>query len=124
MTAVSVAVDLVALGKRLAEYGDRAYLLTVTDDHRPHAVSVQVSLDGDHLTTSVGRRTAANLAARPTATFLWPPAGPDDDYSLIVDGAAIGPVGEGDLAVQPTAAVLHRVAGSGEGPTCVTVGPT
>jgi hypothetical protein len=122
---MSVAVDLQALGEQLAAYGDRAYLLTVTDEHRPHAVSVQVTLDGDHLATSVGRRTAANLAERPTATLLWPPPSPDVAYSLIVDGTAVEPVGEGPLTVRPTTAVLHRVAGAaGEGPTCVAVGPT
>jgi hypothetical protein len=119
---VSVAVDIVALGERLAEYGGRAYLLTVTDEQVPHVVSVQVALDGDHLVTSVGRRTGANLAARPQATFLWPPPGRDGDYSLIVDGTATAPVGEGPLRVAPTAAVLHRVAGATtDGPTCVPV---
>jgi hypothetical protein len=122
---MSDAVDLEALGEQLADFGDRAYLLTVTDDHLPHVVSVQVSLQGDRLATSVGRRTGANLAARPTATFLWPPPTSDGDYSLIVDGTAVDATGEGPLSVQPTAAVLHRVAGAaGAGPTCVPVGPT
>jgi hypothetical protein len=122
---VSIAVDLHALGERLAEYGDRAYLLTVTDDQLPHVVSVQVSLEGDHLATSVGRRTGANLAQRPSTTLLWPPPGDDGEYSLIVDGTAVDPVGEGPLAVLPTAAVLHRVAGTpGDGPTCVPVSPS
>lgn len=121
---MSIAVDLGALAERLAEYGTRAYLLTVTDDHLPHVVSVEVSLRGDHLATSVGRRTGANLAARPTATFLWPPPDADGDYSLIVDGTAVDPAGEGALSVVPTAAVLHRVAGApGDGPTCLPVAP-
>ncbi len=121
---MSIAVDLGALGERLAEYGPRAYLLTVTDDHLPHVVSVEVTLQGDHLATSVGRRTGANLAARPTTTFLWPP-GADGDYSLIVDGTAVDASGEGPLSVLPTAAVLHRVAGApGEGPTCLPVTST
>jgi hypothetical protein len=122
---VSIAVDLQALGERLAEYGDRAYLLTVTDDHLPHVVSVQVSLRGDHLATSVGRRTGANLAQRSTATFLWPPPRTDGEYSLIVDGTAVEATGEGPLAVLPTRAVLHRVAGTpGDGPTCLPVTPS
>jgi hypothetical protein len=122
---VSVAVDIGALGGRLAEYGDRAYLLTVTDEGLPHVVSVLVALEGERLVTSVGRRTGANLAARPHATFLWPPPGDDGDYSLIVDGTAVDPAGEGPLAVTPTAAVLHRVAdATTDGPTCVPVSPT
>ena len=124
VTFVSIAVDLGALAERLAEYGPRAYLLTVTDDQRPHAVSVTVALDGEHLTASIGRRTAANLAQRPDATFLWPPTGPDGRYSLIVDGTAVDPVAEGPVAVAPTAAVLHRVADGGDGPTCLPVAAT
>ena len=122
---MSIAVDLAALGARLAEYGGRAFLLTVTDDQRPHVVSVEVALEGDHLATSVGRRTAANLAQRPAATFLWPPVGIDGEYSLIVDGTAGEPTGEGPLAVVPTAAVLHRVAGAaGDAATCLRIAPT
>jgi hypothetical protein len=120
---VSVAVDLEALRERIAEYGDRAYLLTVSDDQAPHAVSVHVELHDGQLVTSVGRRTAANLALRPTATLLWPPAGADGAYSLIVDGtAAAEPAGEGPLALEPTSAVLHRVADApGDGPGCIPV---
>jgi hypothetical protein len=121
---VSIAVDLEALGERLAEYGERAYLVTVTDDHLPHVVSVEVRLEGDHLETSIGRRTGANLAARPTATFLWPPPSAGDSYSLIVDGTAVDATGEGALSVNPTAAVLHRVAGApDDGVTCMPVTP-
>jgi hypothetical protein len=121
---MSVAVDLGALADRLAEFGQRAYLLTVTDDHLPHVVSVEVGLSGDVLATSVGRRTAANLARQPTATLLWPPPGPGGEYSLIVDVTAIDAAGEGPLSVRPTGAVLHRVAGAaGDGPTCLPVAP-
>jgi Pyridoxamine 5'-phosphate oxidase len=121
---VSIAVDLVAVGERLIEYGPQAYLLTVSDDHTPHAVSVLVRLDGDRLTTSIGRRTAANLGQRPDATLLWPPPDPGGEYSLIVDGTAVAPVEEGPVAVVPTRAVLHRVAGAeGDGPTCIPVAP-
>ncbi len=119
---MSVAVDIQALGERLADYGGRAYLLTVTDDQVPHVVSVTVELQDDHLVTSVGRRTGANLVARPAATFLWSPALIEPDYSLIVDGTAVEPDGEGTVRVQPTRAVLHRVAGvAGDGPTCLPV---
>jgi hypothetical protein len=47
----------------------------------------------------------------------------EPDYSLIVDGTALAATGEGALAVAPTRAVLHRVAGAaGDGPTCRPVG--
>jgi hypothetical protein len=119
---VSVAVDLEALRERIAEYGDRAYLVTVSDDQAPHAVSVHVELEDGHLVTSVGRRTGANLVRRPTATLLWPPTGPGAEYSLIVDGTAVAPAGEGPLTLAPTSAVLHKVAdATGDGPGCVPV---
>jgi hypothetical protein len=119
---MSVAVDLDALAERVAEYGARAYLLTVTDDQTPHAVSVHVELHDGRLVTSVGRTTGANLAQRPTVTLLWPPSEPAGEYSLIVDGAAVGPVGEGEVSFEPTAAVLHRVAdAAGDGPSCIRV---
>jgi hypothetical protein len=119
---VSVPVDLRALRERLAAYGRRAYLLTVTDDQVPHVVSVMVALEGDRLVTSVGQRTGANLAARPAATLLWPPTADEGDYSLIVDGTAVEVAGEGRVTVRPDAAVLHRVAGvTGDAPTCLPV---
>lgn len=119
---MSIAVDTRALSDRLAQFGAHAFLTTVSDDQRPHVVSVTVSLEGDRLVTSVGRTTGANLVAHPAATFLWSPAEAEPDYSLIVDGTAIDVRGEGPVAVEPTRAVLHRVAGAaGEGPTCVAV---
>jgi hypothetical protein len=122
---VSVAVDIEALDEQIAVYGPRAYLLTVTDDHLPHVVSVEVALQAGRLVTSVGRRTGANLASRPATTFLWPPPDATAAYSLIVDGTAVQPAGEGPLQVQPVAAVLHRVAGApGDGPTCLPVAST
>lgn len=122
MGGVSVPVELEALAARLDEYGRRAYLVTVSDDHLPHVVSVEVALDQGRLATRVGSRTAANLAARPTATFLWPPPTAAGDYSLIVDGTAVDDGADGAVHVEPTAAVLHRVAGAtGSGPTCIPV---
>jgi hypothetical protein len=141
MQAVSVAVDLEALSARIAEYGDAAYLVTVTDDQQPHVVSVRVRVDGEHLAMDVGRGTRANLTRRPTLTLLWHPVS-GGDYSLIVDGTvatttgttatgtttagttaagttAVGATTGGGIAVLPDSAVLHRVAGAaGQGPTC------
>ncbi|HEX6417107.1 MAG TPA: hypothetical protein VFZ77_01375 [Acidimicrobiales bacterium] len=119
---MSVALDLTALADRLAEFGERAYLITVGDEGLPHAVSVRVGLRDDRLEATVGRRTAANLAQRPAATLLWPPADAGGTYSLIVDATAVDPAGEGPVSLRPTAGVLHRVAGAaGEGPTCIPV---
>jgi hypothetical protein len=122
---MSVAVDIAGLDERISEFGAAAFLVTVGDDGRPHITSVTIGRDGDRLTTRAGRRSRANLAARPTLTLLWP-AAPGGAYSLLVDGEAEG-TGSGDddaptIAVTPTHAVLHRVAdAAGEGPTCLPV---
>ena len=115
---------LEGLREQTSRFGEAAYVITVTADGRPHAVSVTVGWDDDRLTFGAGRTTLANAAERPDIALLWPPFEPDG-YSLIVDGYAerrSGPAGDG-LAVQPSRAVLHRSA-PGSGPhvsDCVTV---
>jgi hypothetical protein len=119
---MSVRVELEALWERIGELGSKAYLVTVTDEGTPHVVSVVVDRVGDHLAVGAGRRTRANLEGRPTLTLLWPPAA-DPAYSLVVDGTFAGDLDAGErLAIEPTSAVLHRVAGAdGDGPNCVPV---
>ena len=104
-----------------------AYLLTVSDDGRSHAVAVHPSWtdDGVMLIAEAGRRTSANAAARPNISLVWPPV-TVEDYSLIVDGNAS--IAESGLTFTPTNAVLHRPApagspsGSGCGSDCVPIG--
>ena len=108
---MSIPVPLERLRVAIAERGRSAYVLTVSDDGRPHAVHAPVCWEGDALAAEVGRRTAANAAARPSVSLLFPVRA-DGDYSLIVDGTAAGASG-GDrprLLVTPTKAVLHRPA--------------
>lgn len=112
---MSIPVALEELRAALAERPSSAYLLTVSDDGRPHAVHVALAWDGDRLAADVGRRTAANAAARPTAVSLVFPVRTPDDYSLIVDGsaqvaAAVADGGDRRVLVSPTKAVLHRPA--------------
>jgi hypothetical protein len=85
-----------------------AYLLTVSDDGRPHAVAVTPQLVERELVATVGRRSATNVAARPHATSLvWPPS-EVGGYSLIVDGTARV---EGEsVHLVAAKAVLHRPA--------------
>lgn len=84
-----------------------AYLLTVSDDGRPHSVAVTPQLtDGNLHVDAVGTRSMRNLAARPDVSFVWPPDS-IDGYSLIADGVAS--VGDGGIViVTPNRAVLHR----------------
>ena len=108
---MSVPVPLERLRAALDERGNSAYLLTTSDDGRPHAVHVPVLWDGDALAVDAGRRSVANAAARPSVSLLYA-VRTADDYSLIIDGTA-AIVGDGDarrLRVTPTRAVLHRPA--------------
>jgi hypothetical protein len=120
---VSVAVSLQELHERIEACGPRAFLVTVASGGDAHVVSVVVRRDGDALAFDAGRTSRANLAGHPTATLLWPSRSlADGEYSLIVDGdGVVAADGEG-VVVHPTAAVLHRIAGSaGAGPSCIRV---
>jgi len=104
---MSIPVALDGLRAALAERPPAAYLLTVSEDGRPHAVHVPVVWYGDRLAADVGKRTASNAAARPAVSLLYP-LRRDDDYSLIVDGTA--EVGGQRVLVTPIKAILHRPA--------------
>lgn len=108
---MSIPVPLERLRAAIAERGASAYLLTVSDDARPHAVHVPLRWQGDQLAAEVGTRSAANAAARPAVSLLYPVRA-DGDYSLIVDGTAVVATREGApaLLITPTKAVLHRPA--------------
>lgn len=121
--SIDVAMD--QLENAMANYRF-AYLLTVTNEGRAHAVAVMPTVSGAHvLLEELGRHSRANAAARPSVSMVWPPA-QADDYTLIVDGES-SESGEG-LAVRPTRAVLHRPhQGSPPSPTgcdsdCVPLG--
>src|SRR6266446_7997873 len=108
---MSIPVHLDGLRVALAERDGRAYMLTVSDDARPHAVHAPVHWEGDVLVADVGKRSAANAAARPAVSLLYA-VRVDGDYSLIVDGTAtVASPAEGQrLRITPTKAVLHRPA--------------
>lgn len=116
---MSVPVETEGLAERIAEFGARAFLVTVGADGRPHVTSVAVRLDGRAVVAGAGRTTRANVAGGSPVTLLWPPSGAGA-YCLLVDGR--GAVDGDEVAVSPTRAVLHRVVGAaGEGPSCVEV---
>jgi len=105
---MSIPVPLDRLRAALEERGPGAYLLTVSDDARPHAVHCPVWWEGDGVRVTVGSRSAANAGARPSVSLLYP-LRTDGDYSLIVDGTAVVER-EDRLRITPTRAVLHRPA--------------
>lgn len=109
---MSIPVELAELAAAMERYGTAAFALTTGEDGRPHATHVPVTVSADGLRLVVGRRTAANVGARPGLTLLWPAVEPDG-YSLIVDGTgAVAAAGDVDpvVTVVPTRAVLHRPA--------------
>lgn len=98
------------------------YLITTSDDGRPHTTSHQFAVaetnDGALLTCPAGRTTTRNVEARPLVALLWPPS-EVDGYSLIVDASAA--VDNGQVTITPTTAVLHRPAPGG-GNDCAAPG--
>jgi Pyridoxamine 5'-phosphate oxidase len=86
-----------------------AYVVTVSADGTPHTVYAPVQWERGTLVAEVGATSAANAAARPRLSLLYPVRA-DGDYSLIVDGAAVGESGGGlhRVRVTPSKAVLHR----------------
>jgi hypothetical protein len=109
---MSIPVPLKELAEAAGRYGPAAFLLTGSDDSRPHATHVSVAIDGASITCELGRKTARNSMARSLVSLLWPPieAG---GYSLIVDGeiSVSGSPGEGAVGtIVATNAVLHRPA--------------
>ncbi len=117
---MSVAVSLEELAEQVASFGSWPYVVTVSSDGRPHAVSVELAWDGAAFHGTAGRGTLANAAARPDAvTLLWPPFEPGG-YSLIVDGTAT--VADGAFILTPATAVLHRTGPPREdsSPSCTS----
>jgi hypothetical protein len=102
---MTVPVGLDQLRFEASKYGDAPYLLTVSDDGRPHAVSVRVRWELEELKLSGGTRSRANAAVRPDVSLLWP-AIEEGGYSLIVDGSA--QVADEQVTIRPAKAVLHR----------------
>src|SRR5262245_50811449 len=112
---MSIPVEIERLRAEGERYGPSPYLLTTGDDGRPHSVSVSARWAGATLVIeSIGKRTAANVAARNLVSLLWPPHEPGG-YSLIVDGdGALEGDGEAvRVVVRPTRGVLHRPAAPG-----------
>jgi hypothetical protein len=104
---MSTQVDVGKLADQVENYG-YAYVMTVGDSGRVHAVAVHPTVvDGAVVVTEAGGRTLRNAAARPAISLVWPPAA-DGGYSLIVDGDARQD--DGILRIAPTRAVLHRAA--------------
>lgn len=109
---VSIAVPIPELFDQLDGWG-WCYLLTVSDDGRPHLLALRpvvVGVDAERRLRfdAGGGRACGNAAARPAVTLVFPPGERADGFSLVVDGEAA--VDGEHVDVRPTWAVLHRPA--------------
>lgn len=109
---MSVKIDVERLEAEVGSFGDLAYCVTVGDGPAPHVVSVRPAWRGGEIVVGAGRRTGANVAARPSVTLLWPPAH-DGGFSLLVDGEAR--VEGEEVVVRPLSAILHRSVAAADG---------
>lgn len=106
---MSVVVPIDELLAEVGEWGF-GYLVTVSDDGRPHLVALVPTVGAGALRFEAGgRRACRHSAARPAVTVVFPPRRDrDDGFSLVVDGEAA--VDGDDVVVTPTSAVRHRPA--------------
>jgi hypothetical protein len=120
---MSIAVELDKVRDQVAACGSYAFLLTVTEDGRPHAVALLVDWDGDELVCAPGPRTMANAERQPDVSLLWPVSG-RAGFAFFVNGRAEAR-GHGEdkkLVVKPASAVLHKTPeGEEHAPHCVRV---
>ncbi len=114
---MSIPVELDDLREVAARQMPFAYLLTVSENDRPHAVAITPYVGETTITCEAGRHSCSNATARPNVSLLWPP-GDVDDYSLIVDGQAT--VDGTTLQITLERAVRHRPAPGG-GSDCAPV---
>ncbi len=120
---MSIQVDLDEVREQVAACRSCAYLLTLTDDGRPHAVSLRPEWQGGELVVRPGPRTTANAERSSEVSLLWPVSG-SEGFALFVNGRAEVRNDEGSAAVvvKPTSAVLHKTPeGAGDEPGCIPV---
>ena len=108
---MSIPVEVERLGEVLADHGP-GYLLTASADGRVKAVTVEPALVEGVLRCQPSRGSAANLAATPSATLLFPPTVPRG-HTLLIDGTATAD--DDAIAFTPASAVLHRPAAHADG---------
>ena len=114
---MSIQVELDEVRSVASGQAPFAYLLTVSEDGRPHLVALRPVIGDGSIECDAGKTSCRNAAARPAVSLLWPPA-KFDDYSLIVDGSAV--VDGSVVRITPTRAVRHRPAPGG-GNDCAPV---
>ena len=119
---MSIPVDVADLANALADFGS-GYLLTVSEQGRVKAVTVEPRVEGDVVVVpGPGKGSTANIAVNPEVTLLFPPR-EHHGFTLLVDGTATvegGP--DGVARIRPATAVLHRPGSHADGPAAGACG--
>jgi len=117
---MSFKVTIEDIDKRFAEYGNSAFVVTMTEAGKAKIVHSVISLEDDCLICSPGKGTLKNLADSSSVSLIFPPHS-DDGFSMIIDGdGQILDSEKGSIKVKITGGVLHRPAAQSlnEGPKC------
>ena len=117
---MSIKVTIEDIDKRFAEYGNSAFVVTMTEAGKAKIVHSVISLEDDCLICSPGKGTLKNLADSSSVSLIFPPHS-DDGFSMIIDGdGQILDPEKGSIKVKITGGVLHRPAAQSlnEGPKC------
>ena len=70
---MSISVELERVQEEAVARGPGAFLLTVTDDGRPHVVAVTVGWQAEALAMSAGRTSVRNAGNRPAGACRTAP---------------------------------------------------
>lgn len=109
---MSIAVELDSLANEVERWSF-CYLLTVSDDGRPHLLALRPEVDAGTVPPVLrfdagGGRACRNASARPAISVVFPPVEHSEGMSLVADGEAV--VDGSTIEFTPTWAVLHRPA--------------
>ncbi|MEM7254994.1 MAG: hypothetical protein AAF493_26635 [Pseudomonadota bacterium] len=104
------------LKQAIEDYGHQAFLIAASDDG-PHTSVVDVTLDAQGLSLTLGRTASRYVASNPHVSLLWP-AKDEGGYNVIVNGIVAGSpalsdeYGSGNTTIQITKSVFHRPGAS------------
>jgi hypothetical protein len=117
---MSIKVTIEDIDKRLDEYGNSAFVVTMAEEGKAKIVHSFISLEDDCLICSPGKGTLKNLADSSSVSLIFPPHS-DGGFSMIIDGdGQILDPEKGSIKVKINGGVLHRPARQSlnEGPKC------
>ena len=107
---MSVKVTSEDIEKRLDEYGNSAFVVTVDADFKIKVVNSSILSKEDFLICAPGQGTLSNLKHNSSVTLIFQPH-TEGGFSLIIDGdgEVLDPE-EGTIKISFNNGVLHRPA--------------